>query len=80
MSIPANTYHGWFTGGGIEYQANLFNLHGLFFNTEYRVAIYNLDTLVLTGAPANFGAAANLNIHPYVQTITSGLRYKFNWQ
>jgi outer membrane immunogenic protein len=77
MSINSNNYHGWFLGGGVEAQSSF--LPGLFFNTEYRFASYNTATLPLINSAAAIGTASNLNIHPYVQTVMSGLRYKFNW-
>jgi outer membrane immunogenic protein len=79
LTTPSNTYHGWFLGGGLEYRVTFLPIQGLFFNTEYRYSDYHSASLPVTGALANFGSAANLNVHPYVQTVTSGLVYKFNW-
>jgi outer membrane immunogenic protein len=76
MTIPSHTYHGWFVGGGVEAQSNW--LPGLSFNTEYRFASYSSTTLTLGNSAAVVGAAS-LNIRPYVQTVMSGVRYKFNW-
>jgi outer membrane immunogenic protein len=77
MSVAANTYHGWFTGGGVETQVT--SVPGLFFNTEYRYASYDSATLPISNAVAQFGTPASLKFEPHVQTVMSGLRYKFNW-
>ncbi len=77
MAIPSHTYHGWFLGGGVEAQSSW--LPGLSFNTEYRFASYGRTTMALSNAPAVVGFPANLNVRPYVQTVMSGVRYKFNW-
>jgi outer membrane immunogenic protein len=78
MSMPSHTYQGWFVGGGVEYQASF--LPGLYFNTEYRFANYSQASLPLTNTGAAIGfASANMNIHPYEQTVLSGVKYKFNW-
>jgi outer membrane immunogenic protein len=79
MSVAANTYHGWFTGGGVETQVT--SIPGLFFNTEYRYASYTSATLPISGAAAAgaLGFAANLKFQPHEQTVMSGVRYKFNW-
>ena len=77
MSTSANTYHGWFTGGGVETQVT--SIPGLFFNTEYRYASYSSATLPITGSTAVFGGPVSLKLEPRVQTVMSGVRYKFNW-
>ena len=73
-TIPSNTYHGWFTGGGVETRVTFLPITGLFFNTEYRYASYNMASFPSFTIPGD-----NVTIRPYVQTITSGLVYKFNW-
>jgi outer membrane immunogenic protein len=77
MSMNSQTYHGWFLGGGVEAQSSF--LPGLFFNTDYRFASYQRETLLLNNSTAALGFAGSLNIKPYEQTILSGIRYKFNW-
>jgi outer membrane immunogenic protein len=77
---PASTYHGWFLGGGTEYALN-FNwlpIHGLFWRNEYRFSSYDAEDLPIyttAGALSPVGE----NIHPYVQTITSSLVWRFNF-
>ncbi len=81
LSLSANTYSGWFLGGGTEYALNMswVPVRGLFWRTEYRYASYTaadvpiIDTA--TGAP--FGVAEHML--KTNQTITSGLVWRFNW-
>lgn len=81
VSIPAHTYHGWFIGGGTEYALNFdwLPIHGLFWRNEYRFAEYqnaNLPISFAGGALTGNGE----NIRPFVQTVTSSLVWRFNWQ
>jgi outer membrane immunogenic protein len=75
FSVPAQTYSGWFLGGGYEY--NLSWLPGLFWRTEYRLAEYDRRSrvLLLNGAPTVFSADSK----PFVQTIRSELVWRLNW-
>ena len=81
-TIGANTYHGWFIGGGTEIAlAGLFGLPlpaGLFWRSEYRYSSFNSADLpinTVVGVPTNFSE----HMRPFVQTITTSLVYKFNW-
>jgi outer membrane immunogenic protein len=73
FSFGAQTYTGYFIGGGVEYMF----APGWFAKTEYRYADYRSRDLevFLLGAPLG----SSERIHPYVQTIRSELVYKFNW-
>ena len=77
--LGANTYRGWFIGGGDEYALGLSWLpRGVFWRTEYRFAQYrsaNLPILTAAGAPTAVSLAASKE----TQTITSGLVWRFNW-
>jgi outer membrane immunogenic protein len=80
--IGAHTYNGWFVGGGTEISlSGFFGLPlpaGLFWRSEYRFSSFNSANLPLiptAGGPGN----GSENMHPYVQTITTSLVYKFNW-
>jgi outer membrane immunogenic protein len=75
FSVPAQTYSGWFLGGGYEY--NLGWLPGLFWRTEYRLAEYDRRSRVLLqdGAPTE----VSVDSKPFVQTIRSELVWRFNW-
>jgi outer membrane immunogenic protein len=81
LTTMANTYQGWFLGGGVEYQLTFLPLHGLYGRTEYRYATYNSATLpIFTAAGAVGGAlgATDLVLKPVVQTIRSEIIFKFN--
>jgi len=82
-TIPSNTYHGWFIGGGTEYALNLnwLPIHGLFWRNEYRYATYQGADLPLVPSPGLGPAFAGIGMHSEkdVQTITSSLVWRFNW-
>jgi outer membrane immunogenic protein len=74
ISYPSHDYHGWFIGTGYEYALNSFlPISGLFWRTEYRFSDYRAADL-----PLNTGALAS-NMQKNVQTITSGLVWRFNF-
>jgi outer membrane immunogenic protein len=79
-TVPGNTYHGWFIGGGTEYALNFdwVPIHGLFWRNEYRYASYDAVDLPLVPAPGG-AAGIGMNSEKYVQTITSSLVWRFNW-
>lgn len=80
LDLAAHTYNGWFLGGGYEYAlSGIIPIHGLFWKTEYRYASYSADDVPIyitaTGMP--FGVAEHMQKD--VQTITSGLVWRFNF-
>ena len=80
-SIGKSHRDGWFIGGGVENDLNIFGISapGWFMKTEYRVAEYDRKTSQLfdpAGAPI---AAAGIAFKPYVQTVQTSLVYRFNW-
>jgi outer membrane immunogenic protein len=79
ITLPNQTYHGYFLGGGTEYMI----LPGWFVKSEYRLASYSSKTTAeILGAPATTAGgitASSLAIKPVVQTISAELVYKFNW-
>ena len=80
LSIDAHTYSGWFIGGGTEYALNMpwIPVRGLFWRTEYRYAQYQAaDLPILLDSGAAAGAAEHSQ--KTVQTITSGLVWRFNF-
>lgn len=74
--LPEHTYTGGFIGGGTEYALGL--LPGLFLRNEYRYASYRSADLAV---PPGVGFPAGLLVHADkdVQTISTGLVYKFGW-
>lgn len=81
--IPAHTYGGWFMGGGTEYAlSDIVPLNGLFWRTEYRYADYNstdLPVLTASGASIVIPGALGNHMQKDVQTISSGLVWRFNY-
>jgi outer membrane immunogenic protein len=80
FGYPNFSTSGWFLGGGYEYAlSDLIPIPGLFLQTEYRFSQYSSRTLtevsLTTGAPTG-----NQEItKPYVQTVTTALVWRFNW-
>jgi outer membrane immunogenic protein len=87
LSLPATTYKGWFIGGGTEYALNMawLPIQGLFLRSEYRFDSYGSRdiALVCSGGGATCGTAGpdGVSVHAdkYVQTITTGVVWKFNF-
>jgi outer membrane immunogenic protein len=77
ISIPAQTYNGWFVGSGFEYAFDWLPVPGLFLKTEYRYAQYNTATpsFFLAGAPTGF----SLNTTKFTQMVSTELVWRFNW-
>jgi outer membrane immunogenic protein len=78
FSVGAHTYHGWFIGGGTEYALSFMPVSGLFWRTEYRYGSYQSADLplIFTGTGTAVGAQHSTKS---VQTITSGLVWRFNF-
>jgi outer membrane immunogenic protein len=80
-AVPANTYTGWFIGGGTEYALDMpwIPIRGLFWRNEYRYGAYRAEDIpsfvIATGAPTGFAD----HYQKDVQTITSSLVWRFNW-
>jgi outer membrane immunogenic protein len=71
---------GWFLGGGAEYAlSGIVPINGLFGRSEYRLSTYSKSDIaqffVASGAPT--GNAEHIT--PYVQTVASGLVWRFNF-
>jgi outer membrane immunogenic protein len=76
LSYPSHTYHGWFIGTGYEYALNsipFLPINGLFWRTEYRFSSYRAADLAL-----NNGVFSS-HMQKDVQTVTSGLVWRFNF-
>jgi outer membrane immunogenic protein len=71
---------GFFVGGGVENNLNIFGITapGWFMKTEYRSAFYDRKTISeLNGANAPVGF--DITFKPWVQTISTSIVYRFNW-
>jgi outer membrane immunogenic protein len=80
VSTPSFNRSGWFVGGGVENNLNIFGISapGWFMKTEYRGAYYGrktLDETIIGGGPLGL----SVNFKPFVQTISTSLVYRFNW-
>jgi outer membrane immunogenic protein len=73
--------NGWFIGGGYEYGLNFdwMPIHGLFWRTEYRFSQYDSSELAAFGIASGAPNGNVEHITPYVQTITSSLVWRFNF-
>jgi outer membrane immunogenic protein len=78
FSVSAHTYHGWFVGGGAEYALGFMPVAGLFWRTEYRYASYQSADLPLVSTAIGTTVGAQ-HSQKDVQTITSGLVWRFNF-
>ena len=76
------TGEGWFIGGGVENNLNIFGITspGWFMKTEYRAAYYGHKSLnvLVDGTNIPTGVANNFN-DSLVQTVSTSLVYRFNW-
>lgn len=80
--FPAQTYNGWFLGGGTETSLAGFLPglpNGLFLRSEYRFSTYQKTDLSEIAQATGLPDGNVEHTTPYVQTITTGLVYRFNW-
>ncbi|KJC56348.1 membrane protein [Bradyrhizobium sp. LTSPM299] len=75
------TAEGWFIGGGVENNLNIFGITapGWFMKTEYRAAYYGNKSLnaLVDGTNVPAGLSVNFN-DSLVQTVSTSLVYRFN--
>lgn len=88
FSTPSFSQGGWFLGGGTETTLSPLLPPGWFLRSEYRYAYYGTKKLADTCPGASLSAACGglvnpqntITFHPIVETLTTSLIYKFNWQ
>jgi outer membrane immunogenic protein len=78
LTTASTNQGGWFTGGGFEAPVTIIPLKGLFFYTEYRYSVFNTKTLPATSTGLA-GFPTGENVKTGVQSVVSGLDYRFNW-
>ena len=80
-STPSFTRSGWFVGGGVENNLNIFGITapGWFMKTEYRAAYYGRATLPETFFGTNVLTGNSVTFKPFVETVSTSLVYRFNW-
>jgi outer membrane immunogenic protein len=79
ISLPGQTYNGWFIGSGYEYAFDWLPIPGLFWKTEYRYSQYNTasPSFVRTATGVPFGLS--LNTTKFTQFVSTELVWRFNW-
>jgi outer membrane immunogenic protein len=84
--LPGRTVHGYFLGGGVEYQSGW--IPGLTWKTEYRFSEYdNINRFErftaggLVGTPALAGTLTGFSVNDklFTQTVMTSLVYRFNF-
>jgi outer membrane immunogenic protein len=80
-STPSFNRNGWFIGGGVENNLNIFGITapGWFMKTEYRAAYYNRATLPETFIATGLLDTNSVTFKPFVETVSTSLVYRFNW-
>ena len=75
LVLPAQTFDGWYVGGGIEFEVGSF-FPGLYWRTEYRFADYQSRNVsqLLAGTVHSID-----RVRPQEQSIWTALVYRFNW-
>lgn len=75
------TRHGWFIGGGVENNLNIFGISapGLFMKTEYRAAFYGHQSLSELDDATGLPVGNDIRFNTWNQTISTSLVYRFNW-
>ena len=77
LSTAAFWKTGWFVGGGTETSLTPVLPVGWFLRSEYRYDYFNTTNVSLIAGGATVGT---MGFHPVVQTLSTSLMYKFNWQ
>jgi outer membrane immunogenic protein len=80
LGLPGRTVHGYFLGGGVEYQSGW--IPGLTWKTEYRFSEYDrVDRAEFFNAPPFTGTATGFvsNDKLFTQTVMTSLVYRFNF-
>ena len=80
-TTPSFHRNGFFVGGGVENNLNIFGISapGWFTKTEYRSAFYDRVTLPESFVDTGLPTADSVTFKPWVQTISTSLVYRFNW-
>jgi outer membrane immunogenic protein len=81
VSTPSFSKGGWFVGGGVENNLNIFGISapGWFMKTEYRAAYFGTKNLVETTIATGVPTGVTTTFKPFVETISTSLVYRFNW-
>jgi outer membrane immunogenic protein len=79
VSLPGQTYNGWFIGSGYEYAFDWLPIPGLFWKTEYRYSQYNTATPSFVFTGTNVPTGLSLNTQKFTQFVSTEIVWRFNW-
>jgi outer membrane immunogenic protein len=82
FNLAAQTYNGWFLGGGAETQLSGWFSSlpaGLFLRTEYRYSSFGARDVPILFTPTGALTGAYEHMTQYEQSITTSLVWKFNF-
>jgi opacity protein-like surface antigen len=80
LSLAAQTYNGWFLGGGFEYSLDWLPISGLFLQTEYRYSQFGAADVPITGGIGGIPlTGATLNSQKAPEMISTELVWRFKW-
>ena len=80
LSLAAQTYNGWFIGGGFEYALDWLPVSGLFLKTEYRYSQYSAANVPISGGVVGLPVAGvSLNSQKSTEMVSTELVWRFNW-
>lgn len=80
LSLAAQTYNGWFIGGGFEYALDWLPVSGLFLKTEYRYSQFSTANVSVSGAVAGLPVTGvTLNSQKSTEMVSTELVWRFNW-
>jgi outer membrane immunogenic protein len=71
---------GWFLGGGTETSLSGILPVGWFLRSEYRYSYFDTTSVPVVPAAGSAIPAFTVGWHPVVQTLSTSIVYKFNWQ
>jgi hypothetical protein len=79
VSLPGQTYNGWFIGSGYEYSFDWLPIPGIFWKTEYRYSQYNTATPSFVTTAGGVPTGFSLNATKFTQFVSTELVWRFNW-
>ena len=80
LGLAAQTYNGWFLGGGFEYALDWLPISGLFLKTEYRYSQYSTANVPITGGVGGVPVVGGtLNSQKATEMVSTELVWRFNW-
>jgi outer membrane immunogenic protein len=78
VTVPAQTYNGWFLGSGFDYAISILP-SGFFLRTEYRYSTFNAADLSVVSNTTGLPIGAGDHSKKFVQSVRSELIWRFNF-